>query len=62
MTHIMDKKLSGTYSSSLNQIEKQSMVDNNLKATRNLVMKNVLITTFLMVNNKIKRAKEEAFR
>ena len=62
LTNLMDKKITRTYSSSLNQIEKQSVVENNSKAMRSLVIKNVLITTFLMVNNKFKKAKEEAFR
>lgn len=46
----------------MNSIVSKGDANGQKSALRPQLIKSILITTFLMVNNKLRRAKEEAFR
>jgi hypothetical protein len=59
---MVDKKVTTLYSRTLSSISTKSQLLENQAALRPQVIKNVLITTFIMVNNKFRKVKEDAFR
>jgi len=62
ISHVVDRRITRTYSTSLNSIETKGEVASRKTVLRPQLVRSILMTTFLMVNNKLRRAKEEAFR
>lgn len=62
ISHVIDKKVTNIVSGSMTSISKKTQLLERKAEMRPQLLKNVLSTTFGMIKNKMRRAKEEAFR
>ena len=62
ISHVIDKKVTSIVSGSMTSISKKTQLLERKAEMRPQLLKNVLSTTFGMIKNKMRRAKEEAFR